>query len=372
MMENYDEVEEKELLFEEIMGVGGSVGLITLNRPSALNALTMDMCIGINEQLAQWEKMGHIKAVVIQGAGEKAFCAGGDVRYVYQQGKGNTKKSRRFFWHEYRMNHRLFHFNKPFVALMHGLTMGGGAGLSVHGSHRVAAEDLIFAMPETGIGFFPDIGGSFFLPRCTGKTGIYLALTGARLHIADALYAGLVDHHVPKESFESLITAITEARLGENAHMDVTDIISTFSMDIDSMDISTPLLLENRNEINQYFSGKTMEEIMEALSGSENAWCQNVLTTLLKKSPVSLKVTLKELQYGSQMDFNDCLQMEFRIANRFLEAHDFYEGIRAAIIDKDQNPTWQPNTLEAITPETVKEFFAPLSIELSFMEDKTI
>lgn len=364
-----DEVEDT-LLFEEILGVNGSVGLITLNRPSALNSLTLEMCTAIEEKLAEWQKMGHIKAVVVRGEGEKAFCAGGDIKTIYHNGKSGIKKSKKFFWHEYRMNRRIFHFPKPFVSLMHGITMGGGVGVSIHGSHRVGSENLIFAMPETGIGFFPDVGGSYFLPRCTGKTGFYLALTGARCHIADALYAGVVDHLVPEDKFDDLITALVEARFNDNTNMQVSDLISSFSMDTDGMDIFKPHLLEHRSEINQIFSLNTIEDIMESLSNSENDWCQVVLDNLLEKSPTSLKVTLKELQLGSQMDFDDCMQMEYRMALRFLTHPDFYEGIRSTVVDKDRTPAWRPNTLEKVTKEDIQEFFEPLAEELNFADEE--
>ncbi|MBA2653659.1 MAG: enoyl-CoA hydratase/isomerase family protein [Gammaproteobacteria bacterium] len=357
---------EDNLLFEEIMGAGGSVGLITLNRPDALNALTLDMCIAIDDKLAEWEKMGHIKAVLVRGEGEKAFCAGGDIKYVYDQGKSGAKKSRKFFWHEYRMNRRIFHFPKPYIALMHGITMGGGVGLSVHSSHRVAAENLVFAMPETGIGFFPDVGGSYFLPRCTGNTGIYMAMTGAKLHIADAIYAGVVDHLVPKENFEALITALAETKLSGNVNMQVSDIIGSYTMDADSMDIYKPHLLEHRAEINQCFAAHTLEGILEALVKSQSDWCQIIIAKMLEKSPTSLKVTLKQLLLGSQMDFDDCMKLEYRVAQRFLMHPDFYEGIRSAIIDKEHIPAWKPDNLEELTPDIINEFFAPLKQELSF------
>lgn len=363
-----DELEDT-LLFDELIGAGGSIGLITLNRSTALNALTLEMCIAIEEKLTEWQRMGHIKAVVIRGEGEKSFCAGGDIKSIYEYGKSGIKKSRKFFWHEYRMNRKIFHFPKPFIALMHGITMGGGAGVSVHGSHRVGSENLIFAMPETGIGFFPDVGGSYFLPRCTGKTGYYMALSGARLHIADALYAGVVDHLVPKEDFEALITSLVDTRFSDNSNMQVSDLISSFSMEVDGMDIYKPHLLEHRTEINQIFSLNTIEDIMESLNKTENDWCQVVLANLLEKSPTSLKVTLKELQLGSQMDFDDCLQLEFRIAMRFLNHHDFYEGIRSSVIDKDRTPAWRPNTLEALPKESIQEFFEPLPEELNFADD---
>lgn len=354
------------LIFDEIMGLGGCLGLITLNRPSALNSLTMEMCIAIDNKLAEWQQMGHIKAVVIRGEGEKGFCAGGDIRAVYDHGRSGAKKSRNFFFHEYRMNHRIFHFSKPYIALMHGITMGGGVGVSLHGSHRVGAENLLFAMPETSIGFFPDVGGSYFLPRCTGNTGIYMALTGARLHIADALYAGVVDHLVPKKDFEPLISALAETKFGDNINMQVSDIISSFSMDVDSMDIYKPHLLEHRSEINQFFAYESVEAIMEALVKSGNDWCQVIVSTLLKKSPTSLKVTLKQMQFGSQMDFDSCLRMEYRLAQRFLSHPDFFEGIRCALVDRTRSPVWHPDNLEDLTPEIIHGFFEPTTHKLTF------
>lgn len=357
-----------DILFEEILGNGGSVGLITLRRPSSLNALTKEMCVAIDQKLGLWQNLGHIKAVAIRGEGDRAFCAGGDVRFVYDQGRAGIKKSRNFFWHEYRMNHRIFHFSKPFISLMHGITMGGGAGISIHGTHRVASENLVFAMPETSIGFFPDIGASYFLPRCTGKMGYYIGLTGTRLHIADAIYAGLVDHLVPKKDFEALIATIADTKFNENIQVQVSDIISSFSMDVDSMDIYKPHLLEHRAEINQCFAPITVEEIFENLSHVQSPWGQVVMTKLLEKSPTSLKVTLRELQHGAHLNFDDCMKMEFRIAQKFLTTSDFYEGVRAALIDKDQNPIWRPDTLEEVSATFVEDFFTPKTRELTFEE----
>lgn len=362
----------EDIIFSEIPGVGGNVGIITLNRPKVLNALTLEMCCTMEEKLAEWEQSDEIKAVVIRGEGDRSFCAGGDIRYVYQQGKSGIKKSRKFFWHEYRLNRRIFRFTKPFIALMHGITMGGGAGISIHGTHRVAAEDFVFAMPETGIGFFPDVGGSYFLPRCTGKIGIYIALTGDRINIADSIYSGIIDHLVPKNNFEPLIYAIAEARFqSENINMQVSDIINAFSLDIDSMDIAKPHLLEHRGGINQCFNFLTMESIMEELKHQKSAWGDTTIKTLQCKSPTSLKVTLRQLHYGTRMDFDDCMMMEYRIALRFLLQHDFYEGIRAAIVDKDQQPKWQPHRLHEVTDEDVDSFFEPLEPreELNFNKE---
>ena len=179
---------KNDILFNIVAGNVGDLGVITLNRPTALNALTKPMCTAINKQLCAWAVDSAIKAVVIRGMGERAFCAGGDVRAIYDNGIAKISDSQDFFDNEYRMNHSLFHFPKPYIALLHGIVMGGGLGVSVHGSHRVAAENVVMAMPETGIGFYPDIGGSYFLSRCPGKTGLYLGLTGARVTARDALF----------------------------------------------------------------------------------------------------------------------------------------------------------------------------------------
>lgn len=350
-----------DILFDEIKGNAGNIGLITLNRPQYLNAMTTAMCAVMYDQLEKWEKNTDIKAMVIRGAGERAFCAGGDIRHFYEMGKAGLAKSKEFFWHEYRLNHHIFHLHKPYIALLHGITMGGGVGVSIHGSHRVAAENLVFAMPETGIGFFPDIGASYFLPRFLDRTGFYLALTGAKLNPADAHYIGAIDFVVPQQRFDELITKIAETKFSTDVHAAVTDIINPFKLNINS-----PTLLAHRVDIDHCFSHDTVEKIIAALREEKIPWTQQVADTIETKSPTSLKVTLQELQRGSLMEFDDCMRMEFRLANHFLENHDFLEGIRAAVIDKDRNPKWQPATLAEVNEKDVEKYFASVSSELNF------
>lgn len=352
---------QTDILFTEIKGNAGNVGLITLNRPKYLNAMTTEMCALMYDQLKSWEKEKNIKAIIIRGAGARAFCGGGDIRYFYLQGREGLDKSKEFFWHEYRLNHCIFHLQKPYIALLHGITMGGGVGVSIHGSHRIAAENLIFAMPETGIGFFPDIGASYFLPRFLDKTGFYLALTGTKLNPADAHYIGAIDFVVPQPRFDELIKKLVETKFSADAHAAVTDIINAFKLNSNS---ST--LLTHRVDIDHCFSHDTVEKIIVALRKEKISWAQQVADTIETKSPTSLKVTLKELQRGSTMEFDDCMRMEFRLANHFLETHDFPEGIRAAVIDKDRNPRWKPQTLAEVSEKDVEKYFASVGPELNF------
>jgi enoyl-CoA hydratase/carnithine racemase len=342
----------EDILFTQIAGNNGDVALITLNRPKQLNALTTEMCRLIYDKLNEWEQDINIKA---------AFCAGGDLKNFYQMGNTEIETAKEFFWHEYRLNHRIFTFSKPYISLLHGITMGGGAGISVHGSHRVAAEDLIWAMPETGIGFFPDIGSSYFLPRLLDKTGFYLGLTGDKLSALDAHYIGVIDTIVPRNRFDDLINVIAKTEFSADARASVTNLIEQFSIAP-----TASVLLTHRIEIDRCFSRPTVEEIIKALFQEKIPWSVSTAEVLQTKSPTSLKVTLAELNHGMMMnDFAACMKMEFRIANHFLHNKDFYEGIRAALIDKDRKPKWYPARLAEMTDDDVKKYFAPLTTELS-------
>lgn len=348
-----------DILFTEL----DHLGIIMLNRPQALNALTHEMAIALYEQLEQWEAEQEIKAVTIQGKGEKAFCAGGDIRKIYDARHDKHLAIKQFFWDEYRLNHRIHHYPKPYIALLDGITMGGGVGVSIHGSHRIATELFSFAMPETGIGFFPDIGGSYFLSRCPGQTGIYLGLTGTRIKAADALYLGLIDYFVLEEKKAELLDALASTRLLGYPHTAITEIIKSFSTPAE-----TAPLINYRELIDQCFVFNTIEEIFTALRAQDNEWCTNTLKILQSKSPTSLKVTLQQLRNAATLDFDQCMQMEYRMVLRFLAGHDFYEGVRAVIVDKDQKPQWQPAELSAVTQNDVDKYFAPLTDtpELSF------
>ncbi|MBB71702.1 MAG: hypothetical protein CMF50_04835 [Legionellales bacterium] len=357
---------DTDILFEEHKGSGGNVGLITLNRPEQLNALSFEMICAIDDNLAQWEINKDIKAVIIRGAGDKAFCAGGDIRAIYDQGQTEgVSVARRFFWNEYRMNHRIKHFSKPYISLLDGITMGGGVGASVHGSHCIATERLLFAMPETSIGFFPDVGGSYFLSRCHDELGVYLGLTGARMNAADAMEAGFATHFVSSNRQDDIIQQIIDTNLHDDAKVAVSELLVDHAVQPEN----TELLIHN-SEIETCFSADTMEEIMLRLAEQDTPWSRKTTELLQQKSPTSLKITLKQLRKGVGLGFEECLQQEYRMVQRVLQSHDLYEGIRSVIIDKDHNPQWSPDTLAAVTETMVDDYFAPLADgELHFDED---
>lgn len=353
--------DNNDLLITELKGNQGDLGVITLNRPHALNALTQAMCQTIKNTLDHWEQTTSIKAVIIRGTGDRAFCAGGDIRYLYHMGKENPEIARQFFYYEYRMNHRIFHFKKPYIALMNGITMGGGVGVSIHGSHRVATEKLLLAMPETGIGFIPDIGGSYFLPRCPNYTGFYLGLTGARINAADCYYLGLTNHQIKSEQIDTLVTQLLETAFADNAHQTVTEIIKQFHCAPEPAPLT-----KYSDEIATCFAHATMEEILHALTQHTNPWCHETARLLMTKSPTCLKVALKELISGKKIHFDDALQMEYRLGQNFLLSHDFYAGIRAVVIDKNQKPNWQPDNLAGVSSDMVNAYFQATGHELSF------
>ena len=331
--------DEQEILFEQ----RGALGLVTLNRPKALNALTHAMCVAMRHKLSHWKADDTIKTVAVRGAGERAFCAGGDIRALYESGRADTRYAVDFYRDEYRLNAAVKHFPKPYVALLHGIVMGGGVGVSVHGSHRLADTSAVCAMPETGIGLFPDVGGSFFLPRLPGETGTYLALSGARLKAADLAYTGISTHTVP-------------ALIGRLAEGDDVD----GALDGLSHLIEAPPLTEHRAGIDRLFSHESIEAILAALDAEGADWAQSVASTVRAKSPTSLKVTLRQLREGRSLDFDSCMRMEFRMVNRVVAGHDFYEGVRATIIDKDGAPRWRPDSLADVSGADVDSYFAPL------------
>lgn len=336
--------EENEVLFER----RGAVGLITLNRPKALNALTHGMCLEMKSQLDRWAEDAEIQCVVIRGTGGRAFCAGGDIRALYESGKAKTAYAYDFYRDEYILNAAIKHFPKPYIALIDGIVMGGGVGVSVHGSHRVAGENVTFAMPETGIGLFPDVGGSYFLPRCPGQTGMYLALTGARLKTADTLYAGIATHFVPVAKWESLIEKLAT---GESADTALYPLAETVPGDF---------LAGRRTVIDRLFAGSSVEEILSALDAEHTDWAADTAKTIRSKSPMSLKITFRQIRNGAKLEFDDCMRMEWRMVNRIIAGHDFYEGVRATIIDKDGAPKWNPARLEDVSVTDVEDYFAPL------------
>jgi enoyl-CoA hydratase len=348
-----------EINFEEISGRDGNLGLITLTRQHVLNALNQVMFNALNQQLTEWEAANHIKAVVIRAAAGRAFCAGGDIRYAYERKMAGDPKLIHFFYDEYRMNRHIHHYSKPYIALLDGITMGGGVGISVHASHRVATNRLVFAMPETAIGFYPDVGTTYILARLPHKIGFYLGLTGARIGLNDGVATGLINYPVKEDIFPDIIYQLADTSFAEDARASVSQVIQSFSMPVDE-----PSLWEQRDKIENCFNKKTMEEILVALEKDGSQWCHDVATSLKAKSPTSLKVTLRALQEATALEFDSCMQMEYRLTSRFIEQHDFFEGIRAVLIDKDQQPDWKPATLSAVKLAEVKKYFAPLEVEL--------
>ncbi|HTZ37799.1 MAG TPA: enoyl-CoA hydratase/isomerase family protein, partial [Stellaceae bacterium] len=309
-----------------------------------------------------------IHAVLIEGAGDRAFCAGGDVRAVYEAGRGTSGDSSFtavFFAEEYRIILGIHRYPKPYIALIDGITMGGGAGVSVNGAFRVATEATMFAMPETGIGLFPDVGATRFLNLCPGRIGRYLGLSGARLAAADALYCGFATHFVPRQQVPALKEALAAIawRDGEEGAQ-VAAALGRFAGEA-----GTPPLAARRAAIDRCFAGDTVEAILGALDDEtqDRDWAAETRATLLTKSPTSLKITLRQLTVGREFDLDEALRLEYRLTQHVMAGHDFYEGVRATLVDKDQQPRWQPPSLAAVDAATVGGYFAPLGDgELTF------
>lgn len=329
--------------------VEGGIAFVTLSRPKALNALTLEMIRAYYAHLVGWVKDPVIRAVVIEGEGEKAFCAGGDVRAVYDSVKTRPSDLNRvFFAEEYQLNRLIHRLGKPHVALLDGITMGGGLGLSVHGTHRIATEKTMAAMPETGIGLFPDIGATWFLNRCPGKMGLYLALTGARVRAADALFVGFATHYAPGAALDGFKRDLV-------AGTDVDAAIRKIAADPGPAPLAGA-----KAAIDRTFAGESVEEILKALEADGSDWANETLKTLRSKSPTSLKVTFEQLSRGAGLSIEDVLVMEYRMTQAFMAGHDFFEGIRALLVDKDQSPKWKPATLAEVTAADVARYFAPL------------
>jgi enoyl-CoA hydratase len=338
---------EADVLFEQRR----NLGLITLNRPKALNALTRAMCNLIHPQLTIWANDPTIEAVVIRGAGDRAFCAGGDVVGLYNAGKAGSEDWEGFFFDEYRLNHAIGTYPKPYIAMLDGIFMGGGVGLSVHGSHRILTEKSLFAMPETGIGLIPDVGGTHALARLPGETGVYLALTGARLKAADALMVGLGTHFVSSDRLDALIEALSAKSIHGRDSVDA--VLENFAADP-----GPAPLAEFRGRIDQHFAKDSVEAIFDSLASGAD-WARSQHDTLLKLSPTSMKLSLKAVRAGRLLDLAGCLIQEFRIVSAIKASHDFYEGVRAQLVDKDRNPQWQPKTLGDVSDALVDRHFQP-------------
>ena len=352
---------EAEILFD----VKEGLGVITLNRPKALNALTHGMILEMEKVIPGWEKDPAIKAVILRSAGDRAFCAGGDVTNLYRESRENPSGTvrRDFFRDEYIVNRRIYRYAKPWISLIDGIDMGGGVGLSVHGSHSVASEKFLFAMPETTIGLFPDVGGGYFLTRLQGALGTFLALTSHRLKAADAVWAGIVDAHVPSSRMNELQAALGAADLaGPDANRKVDAVIARFTADA-----GMPTLPVMMADIDRCFSAESVAEIETRLKKHPGEWAQRQLTALLKLSPTAMAITLEQLKQCANRSFEDSMTIEYRMAQRCMwPDHDFFEGVRALLIDKDQKPKWNPPTTAGVTRQLVEAHFKPLPNDLFF------
>ncbi|KAM4668207.1 3-hydroxyisobutyryl-CoA hydrolase, mitochondrial [Amazona ochrocephala] len=343
---------------EVLLEKKGGAGIITLNRPKALNAVNLSMIRQIYPQIKTWEKDPETFLIIIKGTGGKAFCAGGDIRAITDAGKVGNKLAQDFFKEEYTLNNAIGTCKKPYVALIDGITMGGGVGLSVHGHFRVATEKTVFAMPETAIGLFPDVGGGYFLPRLSGKIGYYLALTGFRLKGRDVLKAGIATHFVDSEKLPALEKDLIA--LKSSSKENIADLLNSYHMKSQADQEKDFVLDEHMDKINSLFSGDSMEEIVKNLKQDGSPFAIKQLETINKMSPTSLKLTLRQLREGASMSLQDVLMMEYRLSQACMRGPDFYEGVRAVLIDRDQSPRWKPAALEEVSDEFVDDCFKPL------------
>jgi enoyl-CoA hydratase len=328
----------------------GAVGRLRLNRPKALHALNRDMCDGMLAALEGWRTDADVAAVLLDHAEGRGFCAGGDIRMLSESGAGDGAAARAFFLSEYRLNHRLFTYAKPTVSVMDGVTMGGGVGIALPCRYRIATENTRFAMPETGIGLFPDVGGGWYLSRLPGRIGQFLALTGHRLDGAEAHALGLATHYLPAAAVESAKAAI----LGDPRNIEGV---------LDRLAATPPpaRLLDHRAEIDRLFASDTLEEVLATLEADDGAFAAEQRAILRTKSPQAMKVSLRLLYDGGLMQsFADEMVQEYAVACRVVQRHDFLEGVRAVIVDKDQAPRWQPARAEDVTDHVIDQIFAPM------------
>lgn len=334
----------EDITFEK----SGRAAIVTLKRPQALNALTHAMLLALEAQLKAWESDDAIAHVVIRAEG-RAFSAGGDLMALYNA-RHDGLSQLPFFADEYRVNAYIKRYPKPYIALVDGIVMGGGVGVSVHGSHRVATENAVFAMPEVGIGFFPDVGGSHFLPRLPDRFGFYLGLTGARIRAGDMCACGIATHHVPAERLGDLTGALTGS--GE------TDaVLAGFAVP------AKPQIFDaHRTAIAGLFAPGSLEDIIARLEAGagDDAFAADTMKAMRAKSPISLAVALRQITDGAGRSMDDCMAMEYRIVTRMLTGHDFFEGIRAAIVDKGDTPQWRPASIADLDATAIDRYFAPL------------
>jgi len=331
----------------------GNLGHITLNRPKALNALTHAMCEEITRLLLAWESDDNIGAVLIDGAGERAFCAGGDVILLHDSGKAGDTRAENFWRIEYALNELIHRYSKPYITLIDGFVMGGGVGLSVHGRLRVAGDDTMFAMPETGIGYFPDVGGTYFLPRLKYKdlgyeVGQWLGLTGAHLSAGQACAVGVANAYVPSDKHLALIEALGAAQL-DGSDAAVANVMLGF--------VKTPPEGTAIPDAVAAFGEKTIPSILRALDKAGSEWAEKQAKNIRRKSPLAMSVTFEAICRGATLDFREAMTQELDLSLNFLKTQDFYEGIRAQLIDKDRNPKWSHDSVDDVSESQILRLF---------------
>ncbi|HKV21649.1 MAG TPA: enoyl-CoA hydratase/isomerase family protein [Mycobacterium sp.] len=342
-----------------LVTVDRGIGLITLNRPKAINSLTHPMVSAISQALTEWRDDDAVRAVVLSGAGERGLCAGGDIVEVYNSARGDHGVASSFWWDEYRMNAYIARYPKPYVSLMDGIVMGGGVGVSAHGSHRIVTDTTKMAMPEVGIGFIPDVGGTFILSRAPGLLGHHAALTGAPFAAGDAIAMGFADHFVPHDKLADL----TDAILADG----IDAALAAHEQEPPASD-----LMAQRDWIDDCYTGDTVEAIVAALRARDADRADDAADLIETRSPVSVSVALEAVRRAAKLEnLEDVLRQEYRTSCGSLRSHDLVEGIRAQVIDKDRNPKWSPASLAAVTPADVEAYFAPQNPDLTFPEEKS-
>ena len=347
--------EESDRETDEVLTqIDNGVGLITLNRPKAINSLNQTMVDALSAVLTRWADDDAVRAVVLSGAGERGLCAGGDIVAVYHSARKDGVEVRKFWRDEYLLNGQIGRFAKPYVSLMDGIVMGGGVGVSAHGSVRVVTETSKVAMPEVGIGFVPDVGGAFLLARAPGALGLYAALTGATFSGSDAIALGFADHYVPHSDLEAFTAAIVS---------DGTD----SAVAAHAVEPPPSNLVAQRDWIDECFAGDTVADIVAALRGQDSEPANDAADLIASRSPTSLSVALQAVRRAAKLEtLEDVLIQDYRVSSATARSHDLVEGIRAQIIDKDRNPQWSPASLAAVTAADVDAYFAPVDDDLSF------
>ena len=334
--------------------VHNGIGFMTLNRPNAINSLTHTMVTAMHKALDDWADDDDVRAVVVNGAGERGLCAGGDVVAIYHSAKAGGADARAFWFDEYRLNAAIGRYPKPYVALMDGIVMGGGVGVSAHGNVRVVTDTSKIAMPEVGIGFIPDVGGTYLLSRAPGHLGLHAALTGAPFGAADAIALGFADHYVPQTDLEPF-TAMVVAEGPELA-------VTAFAQDPPP----SPLAAQ-RNWINHCYAGATVADIVAALREHDQGPANQAADLIATRSPIALAVTLASVRRAARLEsLEQVLVQEFRVSCASLRSHDLVEGIRAQLVDKDRNPTWSPASIAVVTQDDVEAYFLPADPDLTF------